>query len=187
MHPVTLSEQLCTDRNVRAIFKGREWQMIELKPGNIPDIPLLWSLRTRAVRKLCASHYSPEQIEIWSEAPPPESYLRLLATDCALVAEEDGQLLGYAILDRQTGEVIALFVEPLHAGKGIGKLLMRGLEAMAAEEHFNRLYLYSSLNAADFYRAMGFVAVRDDAYAHPSGISLRSLYMERDTPADSVH
>ena len=58
--------------------------MIELKSGSIPDIPLLWSLRTRAVRKLCASHYSVEQIEIWSEAAPPESYLRLLATDCEI-------------------------------------------------------------------------------------------------------
>ena len=187
MHPVTLSEQLCTDRNVRAIFKGREWQMIELKPGNIPDIPLLWSLRTRAVRKLCASHYSPEQIEIWSESPPPESYLRLVATGCALVAEQQGRRLGYGILDRQSGELIALFVEPAYAGQGVGRLLMDGLDAIAAEEHFSRLYLYSSLNAADFYRAMGFVAIRDEAYAHPSGINLRSLYMERDLPVDSVH
>lgn len=161
--------------------------MIELRKGNIPEIPLLWSLRTRAVRQLCASHYSPEQIEVWSESPPPESYLRLFATHCALVAEESGQPLGYGILDRQTGELIALFVEPAQAGRGIGKRLMEGLEAMAADEHFPRLYLYSSLNAADFYRAMGFVAVRDEAYEHPSGITLRSLYMERTMPGDSVH
>ncbi|SER31488.1 Predicted N-acetyltransferase YhbS [Pseudomonas sp. NFACC02] len=161
--------------------------MIELRMGNIPEIPFLWSLRTRAVRQLCASHYSPEQIEVWSESPPPESYLRLFATHCALVAEENGQPLGYGILDRQTGELIALFVEPAQAGRGVGKRLMEGLEAMAAEEHFPRLYLYSSLNAADFYRAMGFVAVRDEAYEHPGGITLRSLYMERTMPGDSVH
>lgn len=161
--------------------------MIELRTGEIPEIPLLWSLRTRAVRQLCASHYTPEQIGVWSESPPPESYLRLFATLCALVAEEAGQRLGYGILDRQSGELIALFVEPAHAGRGIGKRLMEGLEAMAADEHFSRLYLYASLNAADFYRAMGFVAVRDEAYQHPSGISLRSLYMERVLPADSLH
>lgn len=161
--------------------------MIELKPASIPDIPLLWSLRTRAVRQLCASHYSPEQIEVWSESPPPESYLRLLATRCAVTAEEEGRLLGYGILDRQSGEVIAVFVEPNEAGRGVGKRLMEGLEAIAIEEHFTRLYLYASLNAADFYRAMGFVAIRDEAYEHPSGITLRSLYMEREMPAASVH
>jgi GNAT superfamily N-acetyltransferase len=169
------------------VFFYRNRNMIELKPGNISDIPLLWSLRTRAVRQLCATHYSPEQIEIWSESPPPESYLRLLATRCALIAEEDGQWLGYGILDRQSGEVIAVFVEPAAAGRGVGKRLMEGLEAMAVEERFARLYLYASLNAADFYRAMGFVAIRDEAYEHPSGIALRSLYMEREMPAASVH
>jgi GNAT superfamily N-acetyltransferase len=153
--------------------------MTELKPAAIADIPLLWSLRTRAVRTLCATHYSPEQIGVWSESPPPESYLRLCATGCAVVAEVEGQLLGYGILDRQTGEVVALFVEPAQAGRGVGKRLMRGLEAIAAEEHFSRLYLYASLNATDFYRAMGFVAIRDEPYEHPSGITLRSLYMER--------
>lgn len=161
--------------------------MIELKPGSVSDIPNLWSLRTRAVRQLCAGHYSPEQIEAWSESPPPQSYLRLLATHCALIAEEDGQRLGYGILDRQTGEVIALFVEPVQAGKGIGRRLMEGLEGIAAEEHFTRLHLYASLNAADFYRAMGFVAIRDEHYEHPSGIFLRSLYMERELSTTSLH
>ncbi|WP_285425178.1 GNAT family N-acetyltransferase [Pseudomonas sp. efr-133-TYG-103a] len=161
--------------------------MIELKKGSIADIPLLWSLRTRAVRRVCASHYSPEQIDVWSASPPPESYLRLLATGCAVIAEEDGQWLGYGILDRQTGEVVALFVEPGLIGKGIGRRLMHALEAIAAEERFTRLHLYASLNAADFYRAMGFVAIRDEPYEHPSGITLRSLYMERALPAHSVH
>jgi len=161
--------------------------MIELKPAQVSDIPLLWSLRTRAVRQVCASHYSPEQIEVWSDSPPPESYLRLLATGCGLVAQEDDQLLGYGILDRQSGEVMALFVEPGQLGRGIGKRLMQGLEAIAEEERFTRLYLYSSLNAADFYRAMGFIAVRDEPYRHPSGITLRSLYMERVMPVEMVH
>lgn len=169
------------------VFSYRNCEMIELKPAAISDIPSLWSLRTRAVRTLCASHYSPEQIDIWGESPPPESYLRLFATRCALIAQEDGQLLGFGILDRQSGEVIALFVEPAQAGKGIGKRLMAGLEAMAAEERFSRLYLYASLNAADFYRAMAFVALREEAYEHPSGMTLRSLYMERVLPADSLH
>jgi predicted N-acetyltransferase YhbS len=161
--------------------------MIELKPASIGDIQRLWALRTRAVQQSCASHYSPEQIEAWSASPAPESYVRLMATGCGLIAEQDGQSVGYGVLDRQSGEVIAMFVEPSHSGQGIGKLLMAGLEAIAREEHYTRLYLFSSLNATDFYRAMGFIAVRTEAYQHPGGIALRSVYMERVLAVASVH
>lgn len=161
--------------------------MIELKKAAIGDIPQLWALRTRAVRLTCASHYSAEQIEVWSASPAPESYVRLIVTQSALMAQENGQLLGYGILDRQSGEVIAVFVEPGQDGNGIGKLLMQGLEAIAAQEHFTRLYLFSSLNAADFYRAMGFAGIRDEAYEHPSGITLRSLYMEKGLAGRELH
>jgi GNAT superfamily N-acetyltransferase len=153
--------------------------MIELKPAAIGDIPRLWALRTRAVKLTCASHYSSEQIEIWAASSAPESYLRLVVTQGAVVAEDGGQLLGYGMIDRQTGEVIAVFVEPGQEGRGIGRRLMMGLEAIAAKERFTRLYLFSSLNAVDFYRATGFVAIRDEAYAHPSGIMLSSVYMEK--------
>ncbi|WP_268797387.1 GNAT family N-acetyltransferase [Pseudomonas huanghezhanensis] len=153
--------------------------MIEYKPAVIADIPRLWALRTRAVRLTCATHYSSEQIDVWSESAVPQSYTQLVVAQCAVLAEEDDQLLGYAILDRQNGEVVAIFVEPHQHGRGIGKQLMRRLEAMAVIEHFTRLHLFSSLNAADFYRAMGFIALREEAYGHPSGISLRSLYMEK--------
>ena len=153
--------------------------MIELKPAFIDDIPRLWALRTRAVRVSCASHYSPVQIDIWSASTAPESYLRLIASQGALIAEEGGQLLGYAILDLQTGEVDAIFVDPDHAGKGIGKQLLQGLEALALRHAFRRLHLFASLNAVAFYQTGGFIAIRDEEYVHPSGISLRSLYMEK--------
>ena len=42
-----------------------------------------------------------------------------------------------------------------------------------------RLHLSASLNAVPFYRAAGFVALREEAYAHPSGISLASVAMEK--------
>ena len=100
--------------------------------------------------------------------------------------KEGGQLMGYGSLDGRSGEVRAVFVEHAQSGRGVGKRLMEGLEAIAAEEHFTRLYLYASLNAADFYRAMGFVAIRDEAYQHPNGITSRSLYMERVIPAPAL-
>jgi putative acetyltransferase len=153
--------------------------MIELKPALIADIPRLWALRTRAVRLSCASHYSPAQIDIWSTSSAPDNYLRLIASQGALIAEEDGQLRGYAILDVQTGEIDAIFVDPDLAGNGLGKQLLLGLETLALQHAFKRVHLFSSLNAVAFYQSAGFTAIRDEEYTHPSGISLRSVYMEK--------
>lgn len=160
--------------------------MIELKPAFIDDIPRLWALRTRAVRVSCASHYSLAQIDIWSATTAPETYLRLIASQGALIAEEGGQLRGYAILDLQTGEVDAIFVDPDHGGKGIGKQLLLGIEALALQHAFRRLYLFASLNAVAFYQAAGFISIRDEEYVHPSGIILCSLYMEKVLPESAV-
>jgi len=92
----------------------------------------------------------------------PETYLRLIASQGALIAEEGGQLRGYAILDLQTGEVDAIFVDPDHGGKGIGKQLLLGIEALALQHAFRRLYLFASLDAVAFYQAAGFISIRDE-------------------------
>ncbi|WP_257572432.1 GNAT family N-acetyltransferase [Janthinobacterium sp. UMAB-56] len=61
----------------------------------------------------------------------------------------------------------------------IGKHLLAALEQLARERGMVRLQLSASLNAVPFYRAAGFIALREEAYAHPSGISLASVAMEK--------
>ena len=68
---------------------------------------------------------------------------------------------------------------PARAGLGIGKRLLAALEQLARGRGIARLHLSASLNAVPFYRAAGFVALREEAYAHPSGISLASVAMEK--------
>lgn len=157
--------------------------MIALKRAAAADIPALWALRTAAVRQSCASHYSAHQIALWSAAPPPPGYQALAAGGGAVLAEREGALLGYAMLNRGQAEVDAVFVDPACAGQGVGKMLLGALERMAAAHGLRRLGLFASLNAVAFYRAAGFVAVRDERYAHPSGIELDCVYMEKDLPS----
>ena len=73
----------------------------------------------------------------------------------------------------------AVFVDPARVGLGIGKRLLAALEQLARRRGIVRLHLFASLNAVPFYRAAGYVALREEAYAHPSGISLASVAMEK--------
>ncbi|MDN2697868.1 GNAT family N-acetyltransferase [Janthinobacterium sp. SUN073] len=96
-----------------------------------------------------------------------------------IVAMQGETIAGYAMLDLDKQEVDAVFVDPARAGLGIGKRLLAALELLARGRGIVRLQLSASFNAVPFYRAAGFVAMRGQAYAHPSGISLASVAMEK--------
>ncbi|OON59588.1 GNAT family N-acetyltransferase [Massilia sp. KIM] len=143
------------------------------------DLAELWALRTRAVRASCATHYPPDIIDTWCAAPPPATLPLLVQAGGGLVAEEDGRVIGYAILNQETGEVDAVFVEPEHQGRGIARDLMQRLETLAVARGLPRLFLSASLNAVPFYERAGFRSLREEIYSHRSGIGIRSVFMEK--------
>lgn len=149
------------------------------RPATEADLAALWSLRTRAVRIGCAAHYPPEVIATWAAAPPPATLPLLVRAGGGIVAEEEGRLLGYAVLDADTGEIDAVFVDPVQHGRGIGQALLQSLETMAREQGLDVLFLSASLNAVPFYRQAGFRALRERLYPHRSGIAIRSMLMEK--------
>lgn len=153
--------------------------MIALRPALPLDIDALWALRTHAVRISCATHYSAGQIAAWSASPVPASYASMLAADGGIVAICDDAIAGYAMLDFDKQEVDAVFVDPGYGGLGIGKRLLAALEDLARTHGMVRLRLSASLNALPFYQAAGFVALREEVYAHPSGVALASVAMEK--------
>ncbi|VXC27595.1 GNAT family N-acetyltransferase [Massilia sp. 9I] len=148
----------------------------------VADIPELWALRTRAVRASCASHYAQDIIDMWCAAAPPEKMAALLEAGGGLLMEEAGQALGFAVLNLETGELDAAFVDPAQQGRGIARRLLASLDALALEHGFQRLFLSASLNAVPFYESAGYVEVRRETYPHRSGIQLESVFMEKTLP-----
>lgn len=153
--------------------------MLTQRAATPEDLPDLWSLRTRAVRATCASHYPPETIAVWSAAEPPATMPLLLGAGGGIVVEEGGIIVGYAILDTDSGEVDAVFVEPSRQGGGIGQALMQTLDAMAREAGLDKLFLSASLNAVVFYERAGFRVLRERMYPHRSGIAIPGMVMEK--------
>jgi putative acetyltransferase len=157
----------------------QEWIMLICRAATAADLAALWPLRTRAVRASCAAHYPATVIETWSASAPPASLAELVNLGSAVVAEEDSALAGFAVLDLASGEVDAVFVEPAYQGRGIARNLLRWLEVLAQGRGVQRLFLSASLNAVAFYERAGFMRVRDDVYAHRSGIGIASVFMEK--------
>ena len=153
--------------------------MMKLRQARGDEIPALWKLRTNAVAHACAAHYAPEVLAAWLASPAPASLHQLVARGGGTVVTEDGQLLGYAVLDADSGEVEAVFVDPAWHGRGIGRILLDALEADARAAGIEHLFLSASLNAVPFYERAGFIAVREELYPHRSGIGIPSVFMEK--------
>jgi len=112
----------------------------------------------------------------------PAGYAAMIASGGGIIAMRDGVIAGYGMLDLDKHEVDAMFVDPAQGGLGIGKRLLAALESLAREHGIARLHLSASMNAVPFYQAAGFVALREEAYAHPSGPMLASVAMEKVFP-----
>jgi GNAT superfamily N-acetyltransferase len=86
------------------------------------------------------------------------------------VCEADGTIAGFACADRTDGSVWALFVDPAHEGRGIGKRLL----ALLTDYLFGRGHATIALStgadtrADGFYTALGWERgkMKDDVEVH---------------------
>lgn len=120
------------------------------------DAQAICSLHLSAVRALCAPHYAPEVIEGWLRGRVPEGYLPGIRSGSMFVAEDNVVVVGFG--QSKPGEVLAVFVEPGFAGRGIGSLLLaRALSDADADNGIVRVE--STINAVGFYESHGFRVV----------------------------
>lgn len=150
-----------------------------LRGVELADAEPLWAIRTAAIRMLCAGHYPAADIESWARTPMPPRFAEVLVLQRAVVVEERGRAIAFGFLDRDDGEVAAVYVEPAAAGQGVGRRLLARLEADAIASGLACLRLASSLNAVRFYRAAGYGDERADRFRHPGGFELPCVRMRK--------
>ena len=83
-----------------------------------------------------------------------------------VVAERDGELLGFSVVLRRDdgdAELDGLFVDPTHWRQGIGRVLVEQAERIAAAEGAANLWVTANTRALGFYDSCGFVKVGEVA------------------------
>jgi hypothetical protein len=65
------------------------------------------------------------------------------------VAVDDGEVIAFGHYDH--GEILAVYVDPRHVRRGVGRLMMAKLEEVARAEGATHLHLNAALNSAAFY------------------------------------
>jgi ribosomal protein S18 acetylase RimI-like enzyme len=135
---------------------------ISIRRGVSTDVETIFQIRTGVTQ----NHLSYEQLE--QRGITVDSVAEALdAERCCWVAELDGQIAAFTMIDSETGSVFALFVDPLMEGRGLATLLMDEAEKALFGIH-SSIWLTTDpaeqVRANGFYRRRGWlpVGINDD-------------------------
>lgn len=150
---------------------------IVLRTARPGDGQALHDVTRLSVQGLAKTHYSADQLADWMGARTGQYYEDIIARGLTVVAEEDGEILGF--VDAQPGEVTRLFLLPQAAGRGLGKRLLQIGVENAALGWAGPIRIESTLNAQGFYERHGFKVVRRGHFSHGvGGAPIDIVYMK---------
>ena len=131
---------------------------IKIRKATYQDCEALCEIHVSAIRELGRTHYSEEEIDVWSRGRTPGRYEKHISERDVIIAENKSIPMGFGTLDLATGELVQLYVHPKYARKGIGTLILEELMNMARKAGLGEMHCFSSLNAEAFYISAGFQA-----------------------------
>jgi ribosomal protein S18 acetylase RimI-like enzyme len=158
---------------------------IVIRPARLSDALAIAALHHVAVHGLAAAHYPREVLTQWS--PPvtlsrAERLYRETQDDGGLtmVAERDGNIVGFGVAIPGAGEISACYVAPDATRQGVGRLLLRAMEAAIAAEGVHELRVRASLNAKNFYSAFGYHVSGRGEHRFEDGTPMVVAFMRKD-------
>jgi GNAT superfamily N-acetyltransferase len=164
-------------RPVNELF-GTNVSKMAIRKATRDDALAVLGIRNAAVNSQCVGHYSDDDLKIWTDGELTETFAEAVEK-YGYVAISEGLIVATGMVNLESGKIDALFVEPTHMSAGLGKQMLSHLENLAAEAGLTELKLDSTLNAAPFYRAHGFVGDCVAKYESPRGISLACVPMAK--------
>lgn len=150
-----------------------------LRRATPDDVTAISIAHHAAIRQICSSAYSPEQIDAWTSALTIDRYEAAMDRFDFVVAELEGRVVGFAIADLPGAELNALYVAPSAGGRGVGSALLEAAEARARAAGVARLTLKATLNAVSFYEEAGYVRLCSARHALPGGRELPCVGMAK--------
>lgn len=140
---------------------GARKESVRVLPARGSDAPQIARLFYETVHRINARDYSPAQVEAWAPTVYSDAaWRRRLRTGHSLVAKRHGEVVGFAILDRELGYLDSFFVHYGYQGRGVGTALLNGVERAARRAGLEFLVTDASITAEPFFRARGFQRVR---------------------------
>jgi len=152
----------------------------------VEDAQPLLDLRKAAILCGCADFYPHEALLAFTAVEVNPAFLAMLSAHF-YVAESEGRMVGSGMINLQSGQIDGIFVQPEAAGRGVARAMMAHLEKLAVEAGVRTMTLDSTLNAASFYRRLGFTGDQESVYVTKRGLWLACVPMVKQLAAPDYH
>jgi GNAT superfamily N-acetyltransferase len=126
-----------------------------LRPFQPSDLERVQELIHGTIDSCYSGVYPPRAVAFFKQYHSLEEILRRADEGCVVVVEEGGCIVATGAL--LNGEICGVFVAPAHQGRGLGGLVMDGLEAAALASGCSSTRLSVSLTSHDFHERRGYV------------------------------
>lgn len=128
-------------------------QKIPIQTAKSTDCQRIYEIHMQAVQEGCKNDYTPAQLTAWLKNKNPQGYLEAIEKGEMFVAKKGSHTIGFG--HAIPGEVVGIFVDPEIHLKGVGKILL-AKAIQIAKEGYDKIFVESTLNAANFYAKYGF-------------------------------
>lgn len=149
---------------------------LSIRRAQVADAQALLDLRKAAILGGCVDFYPHEVLLAFTAVEVNPAFLAMLSAHF-YVAEREGGMVGCGMIDLQSGQIDGIFVHPDVGGRGVGRAMMAHLEKLARDAGLRTMTLDSTLNAAPFYRHLGFTGERESVYVTKRGLRLACVPM----------
>lgn len=172
-----MSQRLC---NHKTFLSG-----ISFRPVSIDDIAAIRYVHAEATR-VCASQYlGSDDIEAMASAINSEEYIHNLVAGGLTGAWIGSEIVGTigwkaAGAAPKAARLHMLFVWPLFARAGVGRLLVSHAEAQAYTAGFRSIRARTAAHQAPFFTRLGYAATAQSALRISSGGRVPIVYLRKD-------
>ena len=149
--------------------------MIGIRRATDDDRVAIARLHEASIRALGPACYTAEEVDSWAAGVAPERYF---IEQAMYVATIDDEVVAFGHYDH--GEIMAVYVDPSHVRRGVGRLMMAKLEEVARADGATHLFLNAALNSVGFYAACGYQRMKETVYMTRGGLVIKCALMEKD-------
>jgi len=135
--------------------------MINIRSATEDDCSVIHDVHMDSITGMSSDERESPDTDAWIEKRTVNDLLKEFANEYFVVAEKNGQIVGFAALHFQKATVTSVFVGSQHKRSGVGRALLRELERVAGLAGLPAVRLQAAGSAIDFYKKAGYKSVKE--------------------------